>query len=310
MLFRPRVVRRRSRIILRPLLWTLLAVFLIDAWLILRSRGRTVRSPVAAPGIARDALASAEPPANTSVFIVSVHRNTEPILRDSWVDSVVRLVDHLGADNVYVSAIESGSQDNTKEALLGLKALLSARGVAHTIELGATVWQQLEELNAWPAPDAPPAKRRGWIWHADEGHLALRRIPYLARVRNQAMAPLLAAARGPQPRYFDRVLWINDVAFDVSVPLSPLVFFAAPPSNPASRRPPTFSPSSTPAAATTRPRAPWTSKPTPTTTTRLRCAMSTATRLSPPIGRGCAPPGAAPTSAPDAPCAFSRAGTE
>ena len=204
MLFRPRLTRR-SRTYQRPLLWLLAVVFVIDAWRTIRSRGPTVRlDPASSSAIKKP-----------SVFIVSVHRNTENILRSVWNENLLKLVDYLGHGNVYVSAVESGSQDHTKDALLDLKASLTARGVDHTIELGTTVWQQLDELNAWPAPGTPAAERPGWIWHDEEGHFALRRIPYLARVRNQAMAPLLQMQSRRQ-KTFDYVLWINDVAFDTA----------------------------------------------------------------------------------------------
>lgn len=221
MLFRPRLLRHRSRKYQRPVLYALLVLFLLDAWRILRSRAPTVRSSITASGSAADGAgdaSSAGTRTKPSVFIVSVHRNTEEILRSAWVENLVRLVDHLGRDNVYVSAVESGSQDHTKEALIDLQTQLVDRGVDHTIELGTTVWEQLDELYAWPDPESPAAERQGWIWDSDEQHFALRRIPYLARVRNQAMAPLLAEAAknggGGKGRRFDRVLWINDVAFD------------------------------------------------------------------------------------------------
>lgn len=209
-LFRPRLVRRRTRLYQRPALYVLLALFLVDVVLTLRGRGRTVRVAVAE----KDASDEARPRDLPSVFIVSVHRNTETILREAWNNAVLGLVDYLGPDNVYVSAVESGSQDYTKEALAHLQTGLDARGANYSIRLGATVWQQLDELYSWPDRDALPADRPGWIWHAEEDHFALRRIPYLARVRNQAMEPLrqLAAAG----RRFDRVLWINDVAFDTA----------------------------------------------------------------------------------------------
>ncbi|CAK7208899.1 hypothetical protein SBRCBS47491_000254 [Sporothrix bragantina] len=220
MLFRPRLLRHRSRKYQRPLIYTLLLLFVLDAWFILRSRSAAIRSSVSstAKAAGSEDTASLIPPKHEypSVFIVSVHRNTEEILRSAWNENLLRLVDHLGHDRVYVSAVESGSQDHTKEALMDLQTQLAARGVSHTIDLGTTVWEQLDELYAWPEPDTPRSERPGWIWDGEEGHFALRRIPYLARVRNQAMAPLLteAARNGGQGRRFDRVLWINDVAFD------------------------------------------------------------------------------------------------
>ncbi|EPE08227.1 polysaccharide export protein [Ophiostoma piceae UAMH 11346] len=204
MLFSPRLTRR-SRTYQRPLLWLLAVAFVIDALRTIGSRGSTVRLDPASSSTIK----------KPSVFIVSVHRNTEEILRSAWNENLLKLVDYLGHGNVYVSAVESGSQDHTKEALLDLKESLTARGVDHTIELGTTVWEQLDELNAWPEPGTPMAERPGWIWHAEEEHFALRRIPYLARVRNQAMAPLLQIQRQRQ-KTFDYVLWINDVAFDTA----------------------------------------------------------------------------------------------
>ncbi|CAK7265171.1 hypothetical protein SEPCBS119000_001376 [Sporothrix epigloea] len=221
MLLRPRLLRHRSRRYQRPLFYTLLVLYILDVWWILRGRKAAIRSsisPVAKAagdggGSSTSFAAQNQQHDYPTVFIVSVHRNTEKILRSSWNENLVRLVDRLGHDRVYVSAVESGSQDHTKEALMDLEAQLAARGVNHTIDLGTTVWEQLDELYAWPAPNTPAAERRGWIWDSDEGHYALRRIPYLARVRNQAMAPLLAEA-ARHGRRFDRVLWINDVAFD------------------------------------------------------------------------------------------------
>ncbi|OAA60973.1 polysaccharide export protein [Niveomyces insectorum RCEF 264] len=223
MLFRPRLLRCRSRRYQRVLFWTLLVCLVLDACSIVLSRPVTVRVAVAgkAEEQGKDAGASihagsssSRSSSNSSLYIVSVHRNTEAILRAAWIPNLLRLIDHLGPANVYVSAVESGSQDGTKAALLDLQTALRARGVDHSIDLGATVWQQLDELSSWPAPDSPEKDRAGWIWHAEEGHYALRRIPYLARVRNQAMAPLLAEAQ--RGRRFDRVLWINDVAFDTA----------------------------------------------------------------------------------------------
>ncbi|CAK7566702.1 MAG: hypothetical protein SEPTF4163_004653 [Sporothrix epigloea] len=221
MLLRPRLLRHRSRKYQRPLFYTLLVLFILDVWSILRSRGVAIRSSISsttklAGGLSEAASSSAHKHNYPTVFIVSVHRNTEKILRSSWNENLLRLIDHLGHDRVYVSAVESGSQDHTKEALLDLQAQLATRGVNYTIDLGTTVWEQLDELFAWPEPNTPAAERPGWIWDSDEKHYALRRIPYLARVRNQAMAPLLAEAarQGGQGRRFDRVLWINDVAFD------------------------------------------------------------------------------------------------
>ncbi|KAB5536687.1 polysaccharide export protein [Coniochaeta sp. 2T2.1] len=168
------------------------------------SKGRTLASASPAPS-RRDVAA------NSSVFIVSVHRNTEEILRSAWNDAVLNLVSYLGAANVHFAAVESGSQDKTKEALMDLKGKLDGAGVSNTISLGMTVWEQLDELEN--RPDPRRAREPGWIWDEEEGHYDLRRIPYLAKVRNRAMEPLKTLER--QGRTFDKVLWLNDIVFDV-----------------------------------------------------------------------------------------------
>ncbi|KAI0594494.1 cryptococcal mannosyltransferase 1-domain-containing protein [Biscogniauxia sp. FL1348] len=197
--------RRFRRNYLRPTLYCLLFLFLIDASLLIRRRPDTYRT-----GLDLDRRSSSDPtPGNTTIFIASVHRNTEEILRGAWNKAVLDLVDYFGPANIYVSAIESGSQDGSKDALIELKAALDENGVPNTISLGMTVWEQLEEIETRPPPDA---REPGWIWNVAEGQFEMRRIPYLARVRNQAMEPLKQLEK--EGRTFDKVLWLNDVVFD------------------------------------------------------------------------------------------------
>lgn len=197
--------RRFRRNYLRPLLFVLFFLFSIDAISLVRHRPDTHRE-----NIHVDRQSDSSLPRNTSVFIASIHRNTEPILRSAWNQAVLDLVDFFGPENVHLSAIESGSQDETKEALMDLKAALDQRYVSNTISLGMTVWEQLEEIDTRPPPDA---REPGWIWNAAESQFELRRIPYLAKVRNQAMEPLKQLQS--EGREFDKVLWLNDVVFDV-----------------------------------------------------------------------------------------------
>lgn len=196
---------RRLRAYKRQTLILLGFLFLLDAFLLISDRPLTYRAPMLA-----QAEHSTLPSTNTSVFIVSVHRNTEETLRTAWNDAVLRLISVLGPSNVHFAAVESGSQDKTKEALMDLKGKLDGVGVSNTISLGMTVWEQLDELENRPDPrrDREP----GWIWDMEEGHYDLRRIPYLAKVRNQAMEPLRALNN--KGRRFDKILWLNDVVFD------------------------------------------------------------------------------------------------
>lgn len=230
MLFRYGRFMRRMRK-LRPLFYLLLVILIIDTLHILSSRPRTILDPVSTTSSSSSSSSHkgrsrfdhpSQLAPNTSVFIVSVHRNTADVLLSAWNNAVLSLIDHLGPSNVHFSAIESGSQDGTKAALSSLRDALDRRGVTHTIHLGSTVDEQLQELDTRPLPDAPRASAKGWVWDPHEEHYALRRIPYLAKVRNQAMKPLRDLAKPSDTpgitkrKTFDRVLWINDVVFSLA----------------------------------------------------------------------------------------------
>ncbi|KAK1764560.1 polysaccharide export protein [Phialemonium atrogriseum] len=198
MLLKPRLPRRLP-VYLRHALAILVLFSLIDALLLISGRPYTDRDPTH----------HAVPP-EVSVFIVSVHRNNEAVLRAAWNDAVMRLASRLGPRNVHFSAVEGGSQDGTKAALMELKGRLDDAGVANSISLGMNVWEQVGELST--RPDPLREREPGWIWNKEDGHYDMRRIPYLARVRNQAMEPLKMLER--KGRRFDKVLWLNDVVFD------------------------------------------------------------------------------------------------
>ena len=202
-----RILARRIRPYQRQVLAGLLVLFCLDTLFLLQSRPTTQRPPIRTHA---ETLAAA----NTTVFIASVHRNTEDILAGTWNDAVVHLISTLGAENVYFSAVESGSQDATKRALRQLRSRLDAMNAPNNITLGMTLWEQMDELASRPDPEK--ARQEGWIWNARDRRYEMRRIPYLSRVRNQAMEPLKALRA--QGRHFDRILWINDVVFDVGSP--------------------------------------------------------------------------------------------
>ncbi|KAH8885117.1 polysaccharide export protein [Thozetella sp. PMI_491] len=194
-----RWLRARRQVIL----FAMALFVLFDTILLVCGRPETSRPPLMT-------LGQWERSAKTTVFIVSVHRNTEDMLRGTWNDAVVHLVSALGPENIHFSAIESGSQDHTKEALTELKARLDALNVSNTIALGMTMWEQIDELGRRPDPSGD--RKEGWIWNAAFGQYDLRRIPYLSKVRNQALEPLQSLAS--EGRRFDKILWLNDVVFD------------------------------------------------------------------------------------------------
>ncbi|KAL8763450.1 MAG: hypothetical protein Q9184_000758 [Pyrenodesmia sp. 2 TL-2023] len=145
------------------------------------------------------------------IFIASIHWNNEAILRSHWNEAVLRLVDHFGAENVYVSILESGSWDDSKGALKDLDGQLERLRVGRKIILESTT--HADEVGQIPASD-------GWIDTA-RGKRELRRIPYLSRLRNRSLEPLAELAE--EGITFDQVLFLNDVVFTVK-PVVSLVF--------------------------------------------------------------------------------------
>ena len=94
--------------------------------------------------------------------------------------------------------------DSTKEILERLDGRLGRLGVQKKIVLDPTTHE--DEASKKPAPNTP-----GWIHTPRSGDgKELRRIPYLARLRNKALAPLYDGSTGMQ---FDKVLFLNDIDF-------------------------------------------------------------------------------------------------
>ena len=191
---------RRKYLRPKPLFLTVVTLLLIDAYLI--------TSAILAPIRTSDLPT---PLKNEKIFIASINRNSEYMLRLYWISSLLSLIQYLGPSNVFVSILESGSQDGTKGALVDLQSQLNALGVENRISLGIDAWEQAAELQNVPSEEEG---REGWIFTGrGEKGWEVRRIPYLSKLRNMAMEPLFDM----RPRkVFDRVLWINDVVFTVS----------------------------------------------------------------------------------------------
>jgi len=111
------------------------------------------------------------------------------------------LVQELGIENVFVSIYESGSYDDSKDALRELNATLERLQVRRSVELSDV--SHADEIAQQPT-------EHGWI-KTPNGETHMRRIPFLATVRNRVFQPLehLTAAG----EHFDTVLFLNDVVF-------------------------------------------------------------------------------------------------
>jgi hypothetical protein len=148
------------------------------------------------------ALRAAPSPRNTKrVYIAAQHWNTAHILESHWNKALSALVQELGIENVFVSIYESGSYDYTKDALRELDRTLDELHVQKNIILSEI--SHADEIAQQPTG-------HGWI-KAPSGETELRRIPFLASVRNRVFEPLeTLVAQGER---FDTILFLNDVVF-------------------------------------------------------------------------------------------------
>lgn len=143
------------------------------------------------------------PPDTQRIYIASQHWNTARLLRDRWNNALLQLVEILGPDRVFVSIYESGSYDDTKDALRELDASLGVLGVQRNIILSDI--SHKDEIEQQPS-------NHGWV-QIPSGEMALRRIPFLATLRNRVLDPL--AQIYAQGHHFDTILFLNDVVFSV-----------------------------------------------------------------------------------------------
>jgi hypothetical protein len=142
------------------------------------------------------------------IFIASIHWNNEKILREYWIPNLIALTAEIGPRNVFVSVYESGSWDGSKAALQMLDDVLANNSIPRSIVLDETT--HLDEISRSPGA-------KDWV-KTPRGKSELRRIPYLAKLRNIAMQPLYELENTGV--VFDKVLFLNDVVFQVRPPLA------------------------------------------------------------------------------------------
>ena len=134
------------------------------------------------------------------VFIASLLKDNEDVLKAGWSDAIVNLTHALGSENVWVSIYESGSRDGTKKELRLLGHKLRDLGAGHDIIMANVD----EDMDTMIPKDGP-----GWI--DVRGKRMLRRIPWLAELRNMNLKPLRELT--DENVMFDKVLFLNDVVF-------------------------------------------------------------------------------------------------
>lgn len=184
-------VRRLVRSRIPNIFFFLLCLIsVLDALRIHRSVADADRTPPPKPS---------QPPER--IYIASLHWNDAHVLWRFWNEALLKLTDALGRENVFVSIYESGSWDSTKEALALLDGELARRGVARHVETSSQLHSEMIE-RGWQGEE-------GWVDTA--AGKQMRRIPFLAKLRNKTLRDLLELhANGTR---FDKVLFLNDVIF-------------------------------------------------------------------------------------------------
>lgn len=147
----------------------------------------------------------------SSVYIASIQYNSEDVLQAHWVPNLLKLVKELQAVNIaiYVSIYENHSLDGTKAVLSELARTLKNLNVDHTIDLDTETRATVIEKSI--------ASQSGWLntLYGKE----MRRIVYLAGVRNRALKPLRTLRKAGVK--FDKLLFLNDVIYSVRFPNLP-----------------------------------------------------------------------------------------
>ncbi|KAF4428039.1 hypothetical protein CGCF415_v008198 [Colletotrichum fructicola] len=156
----------------------------------------------------REAIAK-RPRKTQKVYIAGMHYNDGALIKEHWNAAVLGLVDALGRGNVFLSVYESGSWDESKVWLRQLDDELFKRGVRRNVVLDERT--HLQEVEEGEKDDGGGGvTKEGWIM-TPRGKREMRRIPFLARLRNLTLRDLWRLT--DEGEVFDTVLFLNDVVF-------------------------------------------------------------------------------------------------
>lgn len=183
-------VRRRAIFFIRLTLGGLIVLICLTglfwpSYTHLPPRYKTLRNQVQSSGFAGRGNIE-----NQKVYIAAVLYDPEgTIANGRWGDAILQLIELLGEQNVFLSIYENNSGQEGENALYTLadqvtcnKSIVSEPGLS---------------LGKIPRVAVPG------------GDMRIRRIDYLAEVRNRALQPLQSAGMT-----YDKILYLNDVIFD------------------------------------------------------------------------------------------------
>jgi hypothetical protein len=156
---------------------------------------------------------------NENVFIAaSLYDPTGDLARGAWGASILQLIALLGEENVFVSIYENeikhkeehGPRGNTRQQTSSAK--LALQDLSARIPCNKSIVYERLDLDQLPAVVIPAT-----------GEKRVKRITYLAETRNRALRPLDSSidsnsysdeTRTTTTTHFDKLLFLNDVAFD------------------------------------------------------------------------------------------------
>lgn len=131
---------------------------------------------------------------NEKIFIAAaVYDHEGELLGGEWGARLRRFVDIIGPDNVFLSIYEN---DADKKAQLAMKAF------AESVTCNKAIVHEHLNLDTLAHVNTPSGETR------------LKRIAFLAEVRNRALRPLDDPNSSAYNRRFDKILYVNDVFFD------------------------------------------------------------------------------------------------
>lgn len=175
-------------------LQTLLTITILAAVFIFMARPSYSRPPARYQQLRHRAETSVEPgranPTPEKVFIAaSIFDRDGKLARGSWGKAVLSLVDLLGPSNVFLSIYENDAGPVAKAALEELEEKVTSDH--------AVVFEDHLGIDSLPRVELPDGTQR------------VKRIAYLAEVRNRALRPLATS-----PIKYDKLLYLNDIVFD------------------------------------------------------------------------------------------------
>ena len=140
-------------------------------------------------------------PSKENIFIAaSLYDSGGQLLNGAWGKAVLDLIELLGEKNVYLSIYENEGGSKARKAMSAFEQKVQSNR--------SIIWDNDFIMEDVPHVELPDGSRR------------VKRMAFLAQVRNKALEPLEEAAERTR---FDKILYLNDVIFD-PVEASQLLF--------------------------------------------------------------------------------------